>query len=51
VGLCPGSWVTVMGREGNTSPAIWADTLAEKTGTIPYEILCNLGSRIPHVYT
>jgi alanine racemase len=29
---------------------ITAEELAELSGTIPYEIVCGLGSRIPRVY-
>lgn len=41
-----GDTVTVYGGNGET-----VDTLAERLGTIPYELLCALGERIPRVYT
>ena len=41
-----GDVVTVYGGEGET-----VDALAERLGTIPYELLCALGERIPRVYT
>ncbi len=43
-----GDTVTLIGREGQD--AIWADELAEWTGTIPYEVLCAIGPRIPRLY-
>jgi alanine racemase len=43
-----GDGVTLIGRE--SQDAIWADDIAEWTGTIPYEILCAIGPRIPRVY-
>ena len=43
-----GDEVTLIGRQGDEE--IWADDLAEWTGTIPYEILCAIGPRIPRLY-
>ena len=43
-----GDAVTVIGRDGND--AIWADEIAQWSGTIPYEVLCAIGPRIPRVY-
>ena len=43
-----GDSVTLIGRQGQD--AIWADDIAGWTGTIPYEILCAIGPRIPRVY-
>ena len=40
-----GDAVTVYGGAG-----LRVDTLAEKLGTIPYELLCAIGERIPRVY-
>ncbi len=45
--LSVGDWVIVMGQEGGQS--IWADALAKKANTIPYEILCGM-KQIPKVY-
>lgn len=42
-----GDSVTLIGRQGQD--AIWADDIAGWTGTIPYEILCAIGPRIPRV--
>ena len=42
-----GDSVTLIGRQGEE--AIWADELAACTGTIPYEVLCAIGPRIPRV--
>ncbi len=47
-GLAAGDWVTAIGSEGKE--AIWADELARLTDTIPYEILCGIGDRIPRRY-
>lgn len=47
-GVQVGDDVTLIGRQGQD--AIWADDIAEWTGTIPYEILCAIGPRIPRVY-
>ncbi|HEU4685743.1 MAG TPA: alanine racemase [Nitrospira sp.] len=44
-----GDEVVVIGRQGED--AIWADDIAEWTGTIPYEVLCSIGPRVPRVYT
>lgn len=43
-----GDGVTLIGCQGQE--AIWADEIAGWTGTIPYETLCAIGSRIPRVY-
>lgn len=44
-----GDSVMLIGRQGQE--AIWADEVARWTGTIPYETLCAIGSRIPRVYS
>jgi alanine racemase len=41
--------VVLIGRQGDD--AIWADEIAEWTGTIPYEVLCCIGPRVPRTYT
>ena len=46
--LAVGDWVTVIGEEGDE--AVWADELARLSETIPYEILCGIGDRIPRIY-
>jgi len=43
-----GDEVILIGRQGQN--AIWADELAKWTDTIPYEILCGIGPRVPRVY-
>lgn len=40
--------VVLMGSQGDKS--ILADEIAEKTGTINYEIVCRIGQRVPRVY-
>ena len=41
-----GTTVTVYGLNNYNS----VDTVAELNGTIPYEIVCAIGTRIPRVY-
>ena len=36
--------------EGGSADAVTAWELAEAAGTIPYEILCGIGPRVPRVY-
>jgi alanine racemase len=43
-----GETVTLIGQQGEES--IWADEVAGWIGTIPYEVLCGIGSRVPRVY-
>ncbi|HCW80892.1 MAG TPA: alanine racemase [Ruminococcaceae bacterium] len=43
-----GDTVTIIGRDG--SECISADELAEIAGTISYEILCGIATRIPRVF-
>lgn len=47
-GVCMGDIVTIIGRDGEEQ--IGADTIAELNGTIPYEILCDVGMRVPRFY-
>ena len=43
-----GETVTLIGQQGQES--IWADEVASWIGTIPYEVLCGIGSRVPRLY-
>ncbi len=43
-----GEAVTLIGQQGQES--IWADEVADWIGTIPYEVLCGIGSRVPRLY-
>jgi len=43
-----GETVTLIGQQGEES--IWADEVAGWIGTIPYEVLCGIGSRVPRIY-
>jgi alanine racemase len=43
-----GTEVTLLGRQNQEE--ISADELAQKAGTISYEIVCSLGTRLPKVY-
>ncbi|MBU1727101.1 MAG: alanine racemase [Candidatus Omnitrophica bacterium] len=45
----PGDEVVFIGSQGEQK--ITTEELARFSGTIPYEIVCGLGSRIPRVYT
>jgi alanine racemase len=44
-GAALGDEVILLGRQGDAR--VGADELAEKVGTIPYEILCAIGGRVP----
>ncbi|MBF0479624.1 MAG: alanine racemase [Candidatus Omnitrophica bacterium] len=46
--LMAGMPVTVIGQEAQAS--VTADELADIAGTINYEIVCNLGNRLPRIY-
>ena len=48
-GVKQGDEAVLIGKQGNDK--ITVDELAEKTGTISYEILCGITSRVPRVYT
>ena len=43
-----GDVVTIFGKDGDTFISV--DELAEKAGTISYELLCSVSKRIPRVY-
>jgi len=43
-----GQEAVLIGAQGKAR--ITVEELAKKSGTIPYEIVCGLGSRIPRVY-
>ena len=45
----PGSLVTLIGRDGEQ--VISADELGELSGRFNYELICDLGKRIPRLYT
>ena len=47
-GVREGDDVTLIGRDGEEE--ITADELAALAGTISYEVLCDLGKRLPRVY-
>lgn len=47
-GVSVGDTVTIFGRDGNEF--IPVDDLAEKAGTISYEMLCGFTSRVPKTY-
>ena len=46
--LSVGETVTLIGQQGGES--ILADEVADWIGTIPYEVLCGIGSRVPRLY-
>ncbi len=43
-----GDFVVLIGRQ--SSERITADDIAKKTGTIAYEVLCGISSRVPRIY-
>jgi alanine racemase len=43
-----GDEVVIFGKQGEEEIAV--EELAKKSNTIPYEILCNVGKRVPRVY-
>jgi alanine racemase len=43
-----GDEVVLIGAQGKNR--ISAEELAKLSGTIPYEIVCGLGNRIPRIY-
>ena len=43
-----GDEVVIFGKQRNE--IITVEELAQKANTIPYEILCNVGKRVPRVY-
>ena len=47
-GVCAGDVVTIFGADGEA--AITADEVAEKAGTIGYELVCGITPRVPRVY-
>lgn len=47
-GVAVGDEVVLLGRQGGGE--IGAGELAERAGTIPYEVLCRLGQRLPRRY-
>jgi len=47
-GVQPEDEVVLFGQQGNK--VITVDEMAERCGTISYEILCNVGKRVPRVY-
>ena len=49
VGARPGESVVCLGADGAARVSAW--DLARAAETIPYEVLCGIGSRVPRVYT
>ena len=48
LGAQVGDVVTLIGRDGDEE--VTADELAQKEGTINYEVVCGLSKRVPRVY-
>ena len=48
-GVSKGDEAILIGRQGEER--ITADEIAKKIGSIPYEVLCLIGKRVPRVYT
>lgn len=47
-GVQEGEEAVLIGTQG--SELLWADQWAEDLRTIPYEVLCNIGKRVPRIY-
>jgi alanine racemase len=47
-GVSIGDETVLIGRQGEEE--ITADDIAQKVGTIPYEILCAVNARVPRIY-
>jgi alanine racemase len=47
-GVREGDEVVLIGSQAGER--VTADEIAVKTGTIPYEVLCGIGSRVPRIY-
>lgn len=47
-GVAVGDEAVIIGRQGGQE--ITAEDIAEKTGTISYEIFCNVSPRVPRIY-
>lgn len=47
-GVKTGDTVTLMGRDGEET--VTADAIAESAGTISYEIVCGIATRVPRVF-
>lgn len=46
--VCRGTVVTLIGKDGNEE--ITASDLADRMGTVNYEVPCLIGKRVPRVY-
>lgn len=44
----PGDEVVMLGTQGTET--ITAQQVADALGTIPYEVVCGIGARVPRVY-
>ena len=47
-GLAPGDLVVLLGEQGNG--AVSCEEMADRAETIPYEIMCGVGVRVPRIY-
>jgi alanine racemase len=47
-GIRVGDEVVLIGRQGEEK--ITVEEIAEKIGTVPHEIVCRLGKRVPRIY-
>jgi alanine racemase len=48
-GVKTGDDVTIIGSDGNEQITAW--DVAEKQGTIPYEVTCGISDRVPRIYS
>jgi alanine racemase len=49
VPVARGDEVVILGRQG--AEEITAHEIAAELSTIPYEVVCGIGARVPRVYT
>ena len=47
-GVSMGDEVVLLGTQGNETITIVE--MARQTGTIPYEVMCRIGQRVPRIY-
>jgi alanine racemase len=47
-GVAVGDEITLIGKSDHDS--ITALEIAQEIGTVPYEVLCSIGKRVPRIY-
>ena len=46
--MISGNEVVIFGKQGEEQISV--EELAERSNTIPYELLCNVSKRVPRIY-